>query len=347
MLRRQITGLVVEEVRKGGVVDLAPCPVRIEPPYRPLRSAEEVQGVDHQSPWTPESVPRRDDFLRSRVWVSPQQNVKWNLAETFPRQLQGVRHRICFEIVGNEKTVTLWLACHRDDEWSLRTAFEATFNCCKLQSDAGDPFSQILADCWSTACFYEFHAPSVYSKRLTQPDQLSITPLAAVFRAMRDIPATACGLYQIVFQPVAHDHDWHCNIGALHDFEFFARFMNNAYPMLRSNPQFPSADERVLADALNTKAHNDKNMFAVAPRLVLVRAGRDAQAVLRALDVFSGLLQHGGRRDSLCAQAGQHSVPAAIPPPCQARRCELFEPPEPPIRFVTNSSDLGEPDRRR
>lgn len=307
MLRRQITGLVAEEVRKGGAADLAPCPVRIEPPYCPLRSAEEVQGVGHQPPWIPEPAPFGGDLLRSRVWVSREQNVSWHLAESFPRQLQGVRHRVCFEIVGNVETVTLWLACHREDACSLRTAFEATFNCCKLQCDADDPFSQIPADCWSTACFYELHASSVYSKRLTQPDQLSITPLAAVFRAMQDIPTTAFGLYQIVFQPVARDHNWHCNIGALYDFEFFARFMNNAYPMLRTNPQFPSADERVLADALNTKAHNDKHMFAVAPRLALLSAGRDGAALLQALGVFSGLLQHGGRPLQECTETDYRS----------------------------------------
>jgi hypothetical protein len=334
MLERHIDTCVAGELRKGAWYEPAPYPVAIEPPYLPLRSIQDLQGVEPQSPWVPEQPPGEDNRIRLRIWISPEQKVGWDLTESFVQQLQIVRHRIGFEVIGNEEQATLWLTAHRSDLPVLQTAFESTFDRCKLRTVEEDPLVLIPPGQWSAARFYDYFAPSVYSKRLTQPEQLFIPPLASILTATRNIPSPAVGLYQVVFQPVSPDHNWGRNIAALHDYEFVVRFPKNIYPFLRSSQQIPSDDEKALAEALRTKAHNDKNIFALALRLAVIGFHPEAAAMLHSMAAFSGLVQHGGRPLEWCTEATYRSLtPARLGE--MFRLCLTYRP-----GFLANSAEL-------
>jgi len=295
MLKKQIAALACSELQKGRRADLSPLPVELEPPYQPLRAAIDLHESASPLPWVlaPEKGGR--DRVCCGLWVAPDHVVSWGRAESFLRQLQGVRHRIAFEILGNHLRVHLGFTCHREDRLVLQTAFSSVFDSCALRHTDSHPLAELSAARWSDVRFSDLFAPCVYSKQLTSPEGLSVTPLATVLRAIGTIAIPAIGVYQVLFQPVAHGHDWHQNIAALHDHEFLLRFLANTYSMLGSTQQMPSGDEKVLANALSDKAHNDRGLFAVALRTAVIGGGEDAGQTLRTLDVFSGMVQHGGR----------------------------------------------------
>jgi hypothetical protein len=227
--------------------------------------------------------------------VSPEENTRWNRAEAFPRQLQGVRHRVGYEVIGNECGVTLWLACHPEDIAVVKTAFLSTYSESQLSVAVADPLQVVCASAWDGLVFFDLCAPTIYSRRFTEPEGLPVTPLAAVLKAMTGIQSPALGIFQLLFKPTAHGHDWHRNIAALHDYEFLVRVLRGIHPLLRTHQQLPSADERMLAEKLDLKASNDTGIYATAIRFGIVGGGAESATVLRALDVFSGLIQQGGR----------------------------------------------------
>jgi len=295
MLRKQVTALALSELQKGNSIDLSPFPVELEPPYRPLCSAADLHAVPPSPPWIPAPADGDTDRAWFGLWVAPDHAVSWGRAESFLRQLHGIRHRVSFEILGNSLRVHLGFTCQEGDRPALQAAFGGVLHSSALRRVGSHPLSGLPPDRWLDVRFFDFYAPCAYSKRLTPPEELPVTPLATVLHAISSIPVPLFGVYQVLFQPVARTHNWHQNIGALHDQEFLLRFLANAYPMLGNTQQMPSGDEKMLANALNNKAANDKGIFAAAVRIAVVGGGEDAVPWLRALDAFSGMVQHGGR----------------------------------------------------
>lgn len=234
-------------------------------------------------------------MVRCRVRVSTKHQVKWAMAEHFPRQLVGVRDRVAFEVSGNADGVEISLVSAADDLAIVNTAFEATFTDARLEVLDGSmthPIRQAGEADWSDAAVADLVAPTLYSRLHTRPDELAGTPLAAVLHAVTQVPRTATAIWQVVFQPVRHA--WHRNIRTMHNAEFLAVNLEAAGGGLRGLQQLPSGDSRQLALAMADKAHNDKPLFAVALRLAVVGARAAGQRHLDTLCVFSGLLQQGG-----------------------------------------------------
>ncbi|MCK4658166.1 MAG: hypothetical protein KAV82_01465 [Phycisphaerae bacterium] len=134
-----------------------------------------------------------------------------------------------------------------------------------------------------------------YSHLFTRPGELRISPYGAIVGALAGIPSPAVGLYQVVFQPTAPEHDWHHNVGRLINFEFNYEMMAGLLPTQRYAQQVPTGDLHNMARDTETKAHPDKPFFAGALRIAVLGAGRQAAIALDALSTFSSLIQHGGR----------------------------------------------------
>jgi len=112
---------------------------------------------------------------------------------------------------------------------------------------------------------------------------------------MAQIPSPALGLYQVVFQPVRLNHNWHENIQVLLDLEYTIKRVISGWPPSRLPQDVPSGDRLGMAKDVETKAHNDKPVYAAALRLAVIGAGKESSNQLLAMAAFSGLIQHGGR----------------------------------------------------
>ena len=293
MLEAKARALIEEEASKGCLSALASAPVALESAFQPIRSPRDLMRRAGQVPWELENPPTAADLVRLRVWVSPDQKCDWARSEMLLRQLQGAVHRVGLELAGNRDDIRLGLLCHQEDLPTLRGAFAGTFECCELRVVGDGERSHSCWGAWQDAAFFDYVPPPPYSHLLTRPVELPISPYATIVRAMAQIEPPAIALYQVVFQPVDPEHDWHHNVQVLLDIEYAVKLMGSPLAA-RFAQETPSGDRRQMAMDTETKAHDDKPFFAAAVRLAVFdgdATGRD----LHTMAAFGGLVQHGGR----------------------------------------------------
>ena len=287
--------LFLHEWDKGCRPDLWTEPVALEPSFRPicLRS----RGADEDGPeqMLLENPPAEGDWLRFRVWISPDQVFDWNRCELFLRQLQGVTHRIAWEIIGNSSDIGMAFACHRIDQPIVLTAFRGEFEHCCLAEIAIHPAAGFPCQAWEQAVFGDYYPPPPYSHLLTRPEELHSSPYESLLVALGQIPAPAIGFLQVLFQPVSLAHDWHRNVQVLLDLEYMTKLVQGTALPVRNAQQAPSGDLKQMASQVETKAHGDKPFYCAALRLSVMGADAKTADLLKSLTPFLSLYQHGGR----------------------------------------------------
>ena len=110
MVANHLSAFLEKEVSRGCQTKLAARPVALEPPYRPLvgnAAFEEPAEAVFEEP------PRPEEWVRLRVWVSPDQECDWNRSELFLKQLFCLARRVGFEISGNRDQIQVGLLVHR------------------------------------------------------------------------------------------------------------------------------------------------------------------------------------------------------------------------------------------
>lgn len=287
--------LLMEEAGKGCSPELAPVPVCLEPPYRDFRQETDILAHAKGPNYIPLQTPTEDDLLRFTVWETPELACDWSRAERLLKQLQSCRHSLAFEIVGNESQISLSFLCDKRDAPVLCAAFLGEFPDCVLAHSECPRLSQISPERWRWTACREYYCPPPYSHLFTRPGELQYSPLAPLLNIMARLPASAEGIYQVLFAPV--QHDWHSHISRLLDLEFDESMYGGMQPYFRYAQQKPSRDLRGTALDINEKSHNDKCVFAAVARVAVVSSRLlDSEESLSALAVPVSLFQHGGRR---------------------------------------------------
>lgn len=287
--------LLREEVGKGCRPDISDCTVAIEPVYQPILGARELAVSSGPERWDVELQPLAEEWLRIRVWVSPEQQAEWARSELLLKQLSCVHHRVAWEIAGNKEQIAIHLLCHRDDLPVVQAAFCGQFERCALSLARWNVFQSSTDGAWQTMVFEDFFPCPPYTHLLTNPDELQRSPYATIMTAMAALCPPAIGFYQVVFQPTHAAHDWHQNVQMLLDLEFSIKLAGGIVTPMRYAQQMPSGDLKQMALETETKAHNDKPFFAVAVRIGVINAPDPAGPSLRSLTTATSLFQHGGR----------------------------------------------------
>lgn len=303
------------EASKGCRSEIAPYPVHLEPPYQPIFSLQDVAESKSTSIATPEQRGAGDRMTRMQIWISPQQRCEWNRSELFLKQLSYARHRIALEVLGNRKRIMLQMLCHYDDARVVRTAFLAQFELCALTHLRDDDLlASVPPRAWRDVGFHDYYPPPPYSHLMTRPEELRRSPYTTLFAALAGLPASALGLYQVVFAPVAPAHDWHRNVQTLLDLEYQYKLLCGLTTARHYPQQAPSADLRQMAMDVEVKSHNDKPFFAAALRVAVINGGAQTESLLRSLALIGSVIQHGGRPLSALTSADYRSClsPAAI-----------------------------------
>lgn len=295
MVANRAQALVRAEVSKGCLPEISPVPVALEPLYAPVLDGNQWDAGQQTASWTVESPPREEEFLRLRIWVSPDQKCDWGRSETFLKQLSCVQHRIVWELIGNEHEIALQIQCHVDDHAVVRTAFASQFEQCALTPTYRSMLTVSTPGAWNHAVLRDYYPSPPYSHLLTCPEELQRSPYAAVVAALASIPAPAFGAYQVVFMPVAVGHNWHSNVEALLDLEFRIKQIVQMGNPQRLPQQPPSAALTQMSKDLVIKSHNDKPFYAASLRLCIINGGDRSPDLLRSLAAVTGLVQHGGR----------------------------------------------------
>jgi hypothetical protein len=288
--RRWIEG----EADKGCRPDIADYPVPLEPPYHPIGAIEDL-GRNGVSGRLVELPADSQEWIRLRVWVSPEQSCEWNRSELFLKQLVGLRCRAAWEIVGNESGIYLQILCHPRDDPLIQAAFRGEFEQCRATPiPGGGLLAPLPRSSWDRVAFHEFYPPPPYSYLMTRPGELKRSPYTTLLAALSTVPEGAVGVYQVLFAPAAAEHRWHRNIQFLHDVEYAHKLLGGLTPARGYAQQAPSGDLRQMAMELESKAHNDKRFFVAVLRVAVLNAGEHADSLLRALSMIAGVILHGG-----------------------------------------------------
>jgi hypothetical protein len=296
MIAAQARDIIRREIQKGCSAEISPVPVSLEPTFRPLWLSGNNPYGQEEPDLIPEEPASPNQFIRLRIWISPEHGLDWNQFELFIKQLQGHRHRAAFEISGNRDSILMTFLVHRKDAAILQSAFNGEYVSSEL-TILKDPFIARTSDKGQT-CFWfrDYFPPPPYSHLLTRPQELQKSPLFPLIVAMSDIAPPAVGLYQVVFQPIPPAHNWHRNVQILLDFEYNIKLVNGGgSTSYNYAQQSPSGDLKQMAWEVENKAHNDKPFFTIALRVGVSAAGEQAETILDSLSTFIGLFQHGGR----------------------------------------------------
>jgi hypothetical protein len=110
MLAAKVKAVLLRETGKGCGGEICLSPVALEPPYEPVGLQDRSMDLDAASVWILEPPVRREEYLRARLWISPEQSWDWNRCELFLKYLSGLYHRAALEIVGNAEAIHMrWL----------------------------------------------------------------------------------------------------------------------------------------------------------------------------------------------------------------------------------------------
>ena len=300
MLAEKAQALIDAEVGKGCDGNILPNPVALEPVFAPITVPKDLMSLKDRSSWVYESAPQQRELVRYQVWLSPDQPFNWKCLELFVRQLSLVSNRVGLEIGGNQEKIAITMLCHRSDEPVVVTAFMSKLRFCRLLVVKHELVFETTREAWEDISIYDYFPPPPYSHLLTRPDELHTSPYEALITAIANIPAPAVGLYQVLFQPVSRNNNWHRNIEILTDLEYVVKLvgnigMGNVGHSSGYTQQAPSGALGQMAGDVETKAHNDKPLYSVAFRIAVIGDIDNREKYLQSLGVFSGLFQHGGR----------------------------------------------------
>lgn len=300
MLASKAQFLIDAEVGKGCLGNILPNPVALEPVFNPITMPRDIMALKDRPCWVFESPPDESELVRYQVWLSAEQPFDWKCFELFIRQLSLVSNRVGLEIAGNCERIEITLLCHRSDIPVVVTAFSSKLRFCRLSAVKPDLIFDIGQDGWKYISLYDYFPPPPYPHLLTRPDELHTSPYEALITAIANIPPPAVGIYQVLFQPVSRNNNWHRNIEILTDLEYIVKLVGNLGMSGIGHSsgytqQAPSAALSQMAGQVDTKAHNDKPFYAAVFRIAVVGNIDNREKYLQSLAVFSGLFQHGGR----------------------------------------------------
>ena len=95
------------EVGKGCDGNILSNTVSLEPDFSPIATPRDIMAIKDRPAWVFEAPPKRQELVRYRVWLSPDQPFDWNCLEIFVKQLSGVSNRVGLEITGNQKKLDI------------------------------------------------------------------------------------------------------------------------------------------------------------------------------------------------------------------------------------------------
>lgn len=282
------------EAIKGCSPEIYSSPVSLEPPYSPILTNMQIPDdfesimpgsfLDHQC----------DQFERLQILVPPDHPLDWLRAELFLKSLRSSNREMGFEIIGNEHYIEFCFLIHREDMPLLQTAFKSQHRDCELASNIIDINESTLVENGYSAEFYDYYPDPPYSHLFTQPAELKLSPFEIILESLAKIPSPSLGIYQLLFKGADPGHDWHRNINILNDFEYAMKLMSGIPMAARVPFQPPSGDLRGMAIDDQTKAHNDKPIFAAAMKIGVLGLSDDSSPI-QGLSSFVNLFQHGGR----------------------------------------------------
>ncbi|MBN2561515.1 MAG: type IV secretion system DNA-binding domain-containing protein [Phycisphaerae bacterium] len=287
---------LMREGAKGCTGDISAVPIPLEPPYEAVDPSSRPYHAARRGSDASLVIEHPEDFVRLKIWISPEQRSQWIRSELFLKLLYGLHRRAAFEILGNSESILFYFVCHRDEAPIVLAAFGAQFELCTLSLAPTDGYQLVgLVDAGAQLAFRDYFPSPPYSRLLTRPDELVRSPYLTLLTALAALPSHALGLYQVVFEPTAPDHNWHRNVELLQDREYQAGAAPGLTIFQRYGQQAPSVDLRHMAMDLVLKAHNDKPFFAAGLRIAVCDPQQRAAHWLRSVAVAAHCLQHGGR----------------------------------------------------
>lgn len=295
VLAEKARAMVRHEAGKGCRPAICADPVALEPHFQPLYHLRPVAVAEPTIDTVPEPPGRDDHLVRLRVWIPADYTADWRRAERFLKQLAAVTCRVGYEIVGNCDQVSVRFLCHERDVPVIAAAFFGEFVRCELTRESQDMLGEFSTDAWAAGALADYVPPPPYSHLLTRLSELQATPFEPFLTAIASLPSTTMAICQVMFQPVRPEHNWHQNIEALLDLEYAVKMFDGGAVPQRYPQQGPSGALQHMAGEVESKAHNDKPLFAAALRVAVVGANGHGPALLRLLTTFTHLFQHGGR----------------------------------------------------
>jgi hypothetical protein len=296
MLHVRAQELLDWEAAKGARTAIADQPLRLEPRYVPIHRLGPMDlAGDGDGDGVAAVAPGSNELCVLEAWIPEPHALDWMRAERFIRQVSRCRHRLVFEVGGNTASIQFAFIAHHEDVQLVRSVAQAEYPDCELV--ATSLLEQVSRFRGAELLLSDLYPQAPYTHRLTPPSQLHVSPYESALGVLASIPVEARGFLQVLAEPA--QHDWHSNVQTLVNMEFISQLTAEAGSTSRYPQQTPTGDLRMLAEELETKAHNDKPFFFAAVRVGLewdaACAPTPTEEDLRPLSGFMGLLQMGGR----------------------------------------------------
>jgi len=295
MVTSRLRHIKRQEISKGCSPEISMHPVALEPHFDPIWMVGDNPDSREHLHWVYENPIANEELVRLQVWISPDLKFDWIYPELFVKQLQAISFRSGFEVAGNNEGIIIDFVVNRIDLPVITAAFNGEFELCELTPLKTGPLDNLHIRKWADLVFRDYFPPPPYSHLLTRPPELHISPLTPLISAISTIEAPAVGLYQVLFEPVPREHNWHRNVEILLDIEYTIKLQNQFHFPQKYAQQSPSGDLHQMAWDVENKAHTDKPFYVMALRVAVIGSGEKGGSFLASMATFAHLFQHGGR----------------------------------------------------
>lgn len=230
-----------------------------------------------------------EEWLRCEIWISPEQSTTWQRFESVIKTLNTSNHRLVFEVSGNCEQVRVTMLCHASVVAEMQLSILSALPQCRMT---------LLRDSFATfegsVISREFHPQSSMDESLTSHLEFGVAPLSTLLCALSQLPASIWGCYQCVFE--AADQRWRELVQSIRDLRYLSRLSQNATLASKQLLQSPSADLRLDSQDSYEKAHPDRPLFFVLPRVFLIGEAQKLSTGMELLSTYFAHFQHGGSR---------------------------------------------------
>lgn len=259
-------------------------------------SKANLQPVNLQPDLRAASLPLQYDYepeewRRCAIWISPAQSTTWQRFESVIKTLRASasNHRLVFEVSGNCEQLRFTMLCHVSVVAEIQLSILSALPHCRMTL-LHDSFASFEGSVISR----EFYPQSSMDESLTSHQEFGVAPLSTLLCAMSQLPASIWGCYQCIFE--AADQRWRELVQSIRDLRYLSRLSQNATLASKQLLQSPSADLRLDSQDSYEKAHPDRPLFFVLPRMFLIGNAQKLSTGMKLLSTYFAHFQHGGRR---------------------------------------------------
>jgi hypothetical protein len=273
-----LTGNIVNNLEMASIIGCLPTifdhPVRLEPKYQEFKAMQTYRSSRGMR-FALKSR-KRTEWHTSQIVFPLRDEIPWIQVDHAIASFSGFTEPFSFEIVGNKKGISYYLAFPKANLlFPAKAILQKAEPDIELIKTKDNPLECLAKGPYKDLIIHELYVTPPYYQQLFDYKSNSSSSLNSLLKIFSIIPEDQIGVYQVLFHPVKKSWDKH--IKSALEAESVIKSKNNSY----------KTTSKELKDFLR------KPLFAVRPRFACIT---DSKMITDSLNAIIGELQADGKK---------------------------------------------------